>query len=208
MLRKRVNQKTTANFRSKRHSLTLQLCLTLTIALALFIGPLATSDVLAEGEITHIVRPGESLSSIAARYGVTVGAIARYNGISNINLLRVGQSLQIPGATLSPAPAQIEYPTPTRAPSDNNGIIQPNSTLAPAPAATPYLVEPNSPRPTSTRVVPTRVPPISLTRVHTVTAADTLTGIANLYGTSAWAIKSRNGLTSDRIYRGQRLIIP
>lgn len=207
MLQKRVNPKNQTNFRNDLHSLTLQICLILTITLVLCIAPLATTDVLAEGEITHIVRPGESLSSIAARYGVSVSAIARYNGINNINLLRVGQSLQIPGTTLSPSPAQIEYPTPTRAPSDE-GILQPNNTLAPAPTATPYIVDPNYPRPTSTRVIPTRIPPVSTTRVHTVTAADTLTGIANLYGTSAWAIKSRNGLTSDRIYRGQRLIIP
>ncbi len=205
MLQNRVNQKNQANFRSKLRSLTVQLCLILTVALALFIAPVAASHAFAEGDITHIVQPGESLSSIAAQYGVSVNAIARYNGINNINLLRIGQSLQIPGTTVAPAPTQLEYSTPTRTPSDNS-ISQPNNIGKPVP--TPYIVDPNYPRPTSTLVVPTRIPPVSTIRVHTVTASDTLTGIANLYGTSAWAIKSRNGLIDDRIYRGQRLIIP
>ena len=47
---------------------------------------------------THRVRTGETLGSIAARYGTTVTALARTNGISNPNLIRVGASLRVPGA--------------------------------------------------------------------------------------------------------------
>lgn len=44
----------------------------------------------------HIVRAGESLGTIAARYGTTVNAIARANGIANPSLIYVGQRLAIP----------------------------------------------------------------------------------------------------------------
>jgi len=46
--------------------------------------------------ITHIVQPGEMLSSIAARYGVSMWAIAEANNLANINFIWVGQTLVIP----------------------------------------------------------------------------------------------------------------
>lgn len=46
---------------------------------------------------THTVRAGETLSSIAARYGTTVGALARTNRLQNVNLVVVGQRLKVPG---------------------------------------------------------------------------------------------------------------
>jgi LysM repeat protein len=45
---------------------------------------------------THTVSPGESLSKIGAKYGVTATAIARANHIANMNLIYVGQKLVIP----------------------------------------------------------------------------------------------------------------
>jgi soluble lytic murein transglycosylase-like protein len=48
---------------------------------------------------THVVRPGDTLSSIAARYGTSAGAIARANRIANPNLVVIGRRLTIPGGT-------------------------------------------------------------------------------------------------------------
>lgn len=45
----------------------------------------------------HIVQKGETLSLIAQRYGVTVDAVKASNGLSNANLIQVGQALVIPG---------------------------------------------------------------------------------------------------------------
>jgi chromosome segregation ATPase len=45
---------------------------------------------------THTVERGETLASIAAKYGVTVADIVAANGISNPNLIAVGQELVIP----------------------------------------------------------------------------------------------------------------
>jgi len=47
-------------------------------------------------EIWHVVRPGETLTSIARMYGVTVDEIVAANGITNPNLIYVGQRLLIP----------------------------------------------------------------------------------------------------------------
>ena len=52
---------------------------------------------------THVVQAGQSLSSIATRYGVSAAAIAEANGISDPNRIRVGQTLSIPGSSGSPS---------------------------------------------------------------------------------------------------------
>ena len=44
----------------------------------------------------HVVQPGESLSSIALRYGTTPWTIAAANGIANINFILAGRTLRIP----------------------------------------------------------------------------------------------------------------
>ncbi len=48
------------------------------------------------GRRSHTVRPGQTLSEIASRYGTSVAAVARANKISNPNLIVVGQRLRIP----------------------------------------------------------------------------------------------------------------
>jgi LysM repeat protein len=47
---------------------------------------------------TYIVRAGDTLNSIAARYGVSTATLARTNAIANINRIYIGQRLVIPGA--------------------------------------------------------------------------------------------------------------
>lgn len=42
------------------------------------------------------IQPGDSLSRIARQHGVTAEALARANGITNPNRIRVGQTLKIP----------------------------------------------------------------------------------------------------------------
>ncbi len=48
------------------------------------------------GSRVHIVRRGENLSRIAARYGTSVWAIMQANGLRNPNYIWVGQRLRIP----------------------------------------------------------------------------------------------------------------
>lgn len=68
----------------------------------------ASSGGAAASSGVHVVRVGENLSSIAARYGTTVSALARANGIANPNHIYVGQRLLIGsggGSAAQPAPA-------------------------------------------------------------------------------------------------------
>jgi LysM repeat protein len=44
----------------------------------------------------YVVQKGDSLSSIAAKFGMTARKIGDYNNLQNINTLFVGQKLRIP----------------------------------------------------------------------------------------------------------------
>ena len=54
---------------------------------------------------SHRVVAGETLSSIAARYGTSVERLARSNDLADPNLIVVGQVLRVRGAGSAPAPA-------------------------------------------------------------------------------------------------------
>lgn len=64
----------------------------------------AASAPAASQSATHTVAAGETLSSIALRYGVSTQAVVDANRIANPNALRVGDVLTIPGVTQ----AQVE----------------------------------------------------------------------------------------------------
>lgn len=68
---------------------------------------------------SYVVKAGDTLSKIAARFGTTYMAIARLNGIANPNLISVGQVLQIPDGSTSPPPAPPPPPPP---PSTGGGF--------------------------------------------------------------------------------------
>src|SRR2546425_12093965 len=78
---------------------------------------LATSGRV-EADSTHVVQPGETLYRIALRYGVTVGALAAYNGLSDPALIHSGQILNIPptGARDRAKPAR-KPPKPPKTPA-------------------------------------------------------------------------------------------
>jgi LysM repeat protein len=59
----------------------------------------------APAPVVHVVASGEHLTGIARRYGSTIAAIAKANGLANPSFLRVGQRLSIPGTAAAPAPA-------------------------------------------------------------------------------------------------------
>jgi LysM repeat protein len=68
-------------------------------------GGIAAAQPLDDTGVIHMVRRGETLTSIAARYGTTVSAIVRANGLRNRNFIWSGQRLRIPvGGNRSTAP--------------------------------------------------------------------------------------------------------
>lgn len=90
--------------------------------LALLPSPLLLA---AAEERIHIVRSGDTLTSIAARYGVSVNSIRVRNKLSSSSI-RVGQRLVIPGA---PPAALAKVPAPA------SGAAAANAVLAPVIAA-------------------------------------------------------------------------
>lgn len=48
-------------------------------------------------ETVYTVVRGDTLSGIAAKYGTTYQKLAQYNGITNPNIISVGQKIRIPG---------------------------------------------------------------------------------------------------------------
>ena len=63
---------------------------------------------------TYVVRRGDTLSSIALRFGVSAWSIAQLNSISNPSLIYVGQVLRIPdGGSPSTSPPSPPPPAPT-----------------------------------------------------------------------------------------------
>ena len=52
------------------------------------------------------VKPGDTLSDIAARYGISVGDLMRMNGIRNADHVEAGQRLQVPGPRVVAGPGR------------------------------------------------------------------------------------------------------
>ena len=66
--------------------------------------PSQTEDILVPkvvplGASSHIVQKGENLSRISSIYGVSVGQIMEWNGLSNPSLIRAGQSIIVSQGT-------------------------------------------------------------------------------------------------------------
>lgn len=70
----------------------------------------------AQEPVRYTVQPGDTLTRIAARFGTTVGAIVEANGLTNPNLIYVGQVLVIPAGVSAPSPERVH-------------VVQPGETL-------------------------------------------------------------------------------
>ena len=118
--------------------------------------------------LEHRIRNGETLSTIAGKYGISVAAISDLNGIRNRHRIRAGHTLLIPAgqATATRARAAV-----------SRDVVQGQGHAR------------------GEKVV------------HTVKKGESLWLIARAYDTTIADIKSWNSLTSDRLYRGDKLEI-
>src|SRR5579859_1968014 len=174
--------------------------------------PAAPPPPAPAGGSSYAVQAGDNLSTIAARYGVDVHALAQANGIANPNLLFSGQVLTIPGKGAQPAapsspPAPPAKPPPPVAPPPPPAV--PIPTLAPAPPAPqgqpPIQVAP-TPAPNKEKVVPASG--TGALTVYVVQAGDRLYNIAADHNTTVDAIMARNNLhDANLIFAGQTLEI-
>ena len=93
------------------------------------VSPIATQDIqvpeqapaqsLPAPATTHLIQTGETLSQIAAQYGVDLQDIMAANGIINMDYIQAGQELIIPagGVVLSP-----DSPQPSVDPTDTTPL--------------------------------------------------------------------------------------
>lgn len=165
----------------------------------------------------HTVKRGETLSSIAKKYGVTTASIRSANKIGN--KVRRGQRLKIntyqrryitPSAT-----AQTDT---TTMPTDStvviaavNDSIATDSTAASDRVSTAMNTSTQQQAQNTQQVQKQPKQPAQeqpKTRTHKVKRGESLSKIASRYGVTVKAIKEANGLKNDNIQAGQRLKIP
>ena len=165
----------------------------------------------------HVVKPGETLSDIAARYGVSLNRLMQLNGIKDPDLVTAGTVLTVPGAAGSGS-----------APSGGGGrgsyTVKPGETLSEIAdrlgTTVQRLIELNSIRnpdmvTEGTRLVvpapPAAARPTAVNRnarEHTVQPGETLSGIADRYGVPMSRLMALNKPTQpDQSEAGSRLVL-
>ncbi len=158
---------------------TLLLCALLILASAIAL-PYA-AGVSAAGPEWIVVNPGETLTMLAARHGVSLDALMSVNNLPNPNFVYSGQRLLIPDSLMT-------FP--------NQSYAQSNQQAVPAAPQQPVANPPTAPQ-----------SPESI--FYTVAPGDTLAAIAQRYGVSVATIAEANNLTNwNFVWYGQRLRIP
>lgn len=177
---------------------------------------------------TYTVQKGDTLSRIAGKYNTTVPALKSLNNLSS-DMIYINQVLQV-GDTETTTGAQAPVTTPTSqvtyhtvAPGDSLSKIAglysiSLSDLRKWNNQTSDLIYPgqkfivsNPGSTTSTPVVttptPTTPPTTTTGTEYIVKSGDYLGKIALQFGLTVQELKSLNGLQSDMIYAGQKLIV-
>ncbi len=144
-----------------------------------YVAALLQSGGAKDFERQHTVGAGDSLSAIAARYGVTGQELMRYNKM-NSTVVKLGQVLKIP--------------------ADKKTVVAPVATTQVAPTTLPVA------KPVATKSATTK--PASHPRHHKVIAGDTLSGIASRYGVSVAQLLRHNNMKNSTVRIGQTLKIP
>ncbi|MEJ2208927.1 MAG: LysM peptidoglycan-binding domain-containing protein [Anaerolineae bacterium] len=166
----------------------------------------------AQGQV-HVVQRGETLSSIAARYGTTSQALAQANGLANANYIYAGQRLTIPGGATGASNSGAYV---VRAGDTLYSIATRHGTTAQALAQANGLANANYIYAGQRLTIPgggapagDSSPGSGTSGNYTVRAGDTLASIAYRHGTTIAAIAAANGLANPNyIYPGQTLRIP
>jgi LysM repeat protein len=172
----------------------------------------------------HVVRRGDTLYSIARRYGTSVQAIMNANGLSNRNFIWVGQRLTIPGTSSGGSSSggstssggvyvvrrgdtlysiARRYGTSVQAIVNANGLRNSNFIWVGQRLTIPGASSSGGGSSQGGGTIP------SSGSVHVVQRGETVASIARRYGTSVAAISTLNGLRNPNlIFVGQRLNIP
>jgi LysM repeat protein len=194
--------------------------LALTLVGAILAITLLVPPAFAQGQV-HVVQRGETVYSIAIRYGTTVQAISNANGLVNPSTIYAGQRLTIPGSGSSGATTSGGATTgggaytvrrgdtlwsiATRYGTTIAALQQVNGLASNIIYTGQRLVIPGG----GSAGTPAVTQSSGGGQVYTVQRGDTLSAIAFRYGSTVWAISQANGLANPSyIYPGQRLSIP
>ncbi|MCT0201181.1 LysM peptidoglycan-binding domain-containing protein [Synechococcus sp. CS-603] len=166
----------------------------------------------------HVVKPGETLSQIAERYGVSTSRLMQLNGIKSADLIQTGTSLRLPAArpAASAASGRGTYrvkPGETLSEiAERSGISVRrlmdlnNLSRADHVEAGRLLVVPGAPATAAASSRPAAVNKAA--SEHVVRPGETLSGIAELYGVPVSRLVSLNAISSpDNVEAGTRLAL-
>ena len=173
--------------------------------------PFGGADVVSDTKI-YTVKAGDTLSTIAARYGVSVVRLKRANRLSG-DSLRIGDRLEIPTqVTVSEAPKRVAQSRTHRVRSGESlYTIGKRYGVSVDRIKAANGLRRNTIRVGQELVIPARSSgsaAASEGKVHRVRSGDTLSEIARRYGTTVSKLRSANGLSSNRLRIGQELKIP
>lgn len=160
--------------------------------------PIKIDDIIPSGN-AYTIKSGDTLNAIAKAYGTTTDILTKYNNISNPNLINIGQVIKIPknqttqtyivksGDTLSEIAE--DFGTKAIEIAKLNGIENPD------------LIKVG-------QVLTIRGNSVATQTKYTIKSGDTLSEIAQRYGTTVNALVSANGIQNpNMISVGQILII-
>lgn len=173
--------------------------------------PFGGADAVSDTKI-YTVKAGDTLSTIASRYGVSVVRLKRANRLSG-NSLRIGDRLEIPTqVAVSDAPKRVAKSRTHRVRSGESlYTIGKRYGVSVDRLKAANGLRRNTIRVGQELVIPARSSGTSASasgKVHRVRSGDTLSEIARRYGTTVSKLRSANGLTSNRLRIGQELKIP
>lgn len=150
----------------------------------------------------YTVQKGDSLYSIAKKYGITMQEIMDFNNLGS-TILTVGQVLKIPVAYEEEIPSTSEV-TYTVKSGDNLYSIARKYNVTVSDLMNYNNLTSNLLSIGQVIRIPSNT---SSSTAYTVKNGDTLYSIARKYNTSVDSIKTKNNLTSNTLSIGQKLII-
>ncbi len=181
---------------------------TLSIGQILIIPGLSTDDETeTDNTITYTVVSGDSLWSIANKFGTTVADIIDANNLSS-NTLSIGQILIIPGLSTDDETETDNTITYTVVSGDSLWSIANRYGVTVQDLKTANNLTSNLLSIGQVLIIPTNGTSTGSSITYTVVSGDSLWSIANRYNTTVDAIKSLNNLTSNLLSIGQILQIP
>ncbi len=150
--------------------------------------------------IKYTVKQGDTLSTIARQFKISVEAIRQANNLTN-DTIHVGDTLNIPQG---PAPSAPTPDAMAEATGPAPGTVS-APTNTPLVFKTPTLIAFNASPSPATSTTPTATPGVV---PYTVRSGDNLLSIATIYGTTVKTIMDLNKLTGPDIRVGQVLTVP